>query len=190
LSRGCATGSDRQLGSAETDDLGQRVHAARTDDRRADSAFDASRCGCAVTLRHLSVIALGVAEAEYWEPATDSVITVRGVGEEQVVGLLAAVVAIRSGRGHPAIQLNRPDGSSLSIATDGTRCALVGIDSLGESFHSTGGMPGPLLCFDYHGSWSEAPAEWAIPASDALSCARRSIRHGTPDTEAVLFEPD
>lgn len=121
---------------------------------------------------------------------TDSVITVRGVGEEQLPGLLDAVVAIRSGRGHPVLQLTRPDGSSLSIATDGTRCALVWINSLGESFHSTGGMPGPLLFSDYYGSWSESPAEWAIPTPDALCCARRFIRHGTPDTEFVLFEPD
>jgi hypothetical protein len=116
--------------------------------------------------------------------------TVRRVGEDQLPGLLNAVVAICSGRGHPVLQLTHPDGSSLSIATDGTRCALVWVNSLGESFHSTGGLPGPLLFFDYYDSWSEAPAEWAIHALDALSCARRFIRHGSPDTESVVFEPD
>jgi len=47
-----------------------------------------------------------------------------------------------------------------------------------------------VLVYDHNGSWSEAPADWAVPAAEALGCARNFIQHGTPDTESVLFEPD
>ena len=111
-------------------------------------------------------------------------------GEGELTGLLDAILMIPGGRGHPALELTRPGGSSLLVATDGTRCAPVWINTLDESFHSTGGRPGPVLVYDYHGSWSEAPADWAIPVAEALGCARNFILHGTPDTESVLFEPD
>ena len=52
---------------------------------------------------------------------------------------------IRGGRGHPVLELTCPGGSSLLAATDGTRCALAWINTLEESFHSTGGRPGPVL---------------------------------------------
>lgn len=131
-----------------------------------------------------------VIEATYWNAGTDSAVKVRLVRDDDLPGLLDAILAIRGGRGHPALELTRPDGSSLSIATDGTRCALVWINALEESFHSTGGLPGPLLIYDYNGSWSEAPADWAIPIPDALGCARKFMRHGTPDTDSVLFVLD
>jgi hypothetical protein len=126
-------------------------------------------------------------EATYWNPGTDSAVTVRLAGENDLPELLGAILAIRGGRGHPALELTRPDGSSLTIATDGIRCALVWINALEESFHSTGGLPGPLLVYEYNGSWSEAPADWAIPIPDALGCAGKFMQHGTPDTDSVLF---
>jgi hypothetical protein len=47
-----------------------------------------------------------------------------------------------------------------------------------------------VYVYDYNGSWSEAPADWAVPVAEALGCARNFIQHGTPDTESVPFEPD
>jgi hypothetical protein len=73
-----------------------------------------------------------------------------------------------------ALELTHPDGSALTLATDGTRCALVWVNGLGESFHSTGGPPGPPLVYDYFGSWSEAPPQWAVPVADALSAGTGS----------------
>lgn len=126
--------------------------------------------------------------AVHWDPGTESAVR-SGVSDEgELPGLPGAVLALRSGRGHPALELKRADGSSLTIATDGTRCALVWINALDESFHSTGGPSGPVLVYDCYGSWSEAPAEWAVPVPDALGCARMFLRHGAPDTESVVFE--
>jgi hypothetical protein len=126
----------------------------------------------------------------YWNPSDDSVVTGQLVSDEELPDLLSAVLELSGGRGHPAVELARADGSSLTIATDGTRCALVWINSLEESFHSAGGTPGPMLIFDYFGSWSEVPAEFTIAVGDALECARRFIRTGAPDSHSVLFGPD
>jgi hypothetical protein len=129
-------------------------------------------------------------KAEYWDPEADSQVTAWIAGEGEMPGLLDAVLMVRGGRGHPALQLTRPDGSSLSLATDGTRCAMVWINSLEESFHSSGERPGPALVYDYNGSWSEAPAGWTVSIPEALGCARKFIQHGAPDTASVLFAPD
>ena len=76
---------------------------------------------------------------------------------EGVAVLVATVLRLSSGRGHPAVELTRGDGSMLSLATDGERAALVWVDSLGGSHHSVGEGAGDELVYDYFGSWSEAP---------------------------------
>lgn len=78
-------------------------------------------------------------KAEYRDPRTDVAVTAWISGEGELPGLLDAIVMIHGGCGHPALELTRPVGSSLVAATDGTRCALVWINTLEESFHSTGG---------------------------------------------------
>jgi hypothetical protein len=82
-----------------------------------------------------------VIKAEYWDPGTDAAVTAWISGEGELSGLLD--VMIRGGHGHPALELTRPGGSSLMVATGGTRCALVCINRLEESSHSTGGLGGP-----------------------------------------------
>lgn len=126
----------------------------------------------------------------YWNASDDSVVTGQLVSDEELPNLLGSVLELSGGRVHPAVELARADGSSLTIATDGTRCALVWISPLKESFHSAGGTPGPVLIYDYFGSWSEVPAEFTITAGEALEFARRFIRTGAPDSDSVLFEPD
>jgi hypothetical protein len=126
----------------------------------------------------------------YWDPSEDSVVTGQLVSGEELPDLLGTVLELNGGRGHPAVELARADGSSLTIATDGARFALVWINQLEESFHSVGGTPGPVLIYDYFGSWSEVPAEFTLTPGDALECASRFIRAGAPDSDSVLFEPD
>jgi hypothetical protein len=107
------------------------------------------------------------------------------VSEADLPNLFHRILELSSGRGHPALELLRQDGSSLVIATDGPRCVLSWAKTLGGSFHSVGGSPGPVLIFDYFGSWSEAPAEFTIGPREALECARRFILSGTPDSDSV-----
>lgn len=128
--------------------------------------------------------------AQYWNPADDSAVAGQLVSEADLRILFDKILELSSGRGHPALELARQDGSSLVIATDGPRCAVSWVNPLGESFHSVGGVQGPMLVFDYFGSWSEVPAEFTIAACDALECARRFILNGAPDSDSVLFEPD
>jgi hypothetical protein len=123
----------------------------------------------------------------YWNPGDNSVVTGQLLSDE-LPSLLGAVIELSGGRGHPAVELARADGSSLTIATGGSRCALVWINPLEESFHRAGGTPGPALIYDYFGSWSAVPAEFTIAAGEALECARRFIRTGAPDSDSVLFE--
>lgn len=132
----------------------------------------------------------GVIRAQYWNPANDSAVTDQLVSEADLLSLLGRVLELNDSRGHPALELVRQDGSSLVIAADGPQCALFWFNTLQESFHSVGGTPGPVLVFDYFGSWSEAPAEFTVATHEALECARRFIRSGAPDSDCVLFEPD
>jgi hypothetical protein len=105
--------------------------------------------------------------------------------------LVGLVVSLSSERGHPALEILNDDGSSLVVGTDGHMAVVGWTDSFGQSFHSCGDLrDGPLLVFDYHGSWTEAPAETQVRWTNALDCAERFVRFGTPDSEAILFVPD
>jgi hypothetical protein len=131
-----------------------------------------------------------VIRTQYWNPADDSAVTGQLVSEVELHNLFGRVLGLSSGRGHPALELVREDGSSLVIATDGSRCVLIWVNPLEEPFHSVGGATGPILVFDYFGSWSEVPAEFTITTCEAVECARRFMINGSPDGDSVLFEPD
>jgi len=104
---------------------------------------------------------------------------------------IAVVLQLSSQRGHPTLELLRDDGSSLALSTDGSRAYLVFINSLGESFHSTGSSSdGESMVFDYFESWSEAPASCLVSLEEAQECAKVFALRGTADTGRVLFEPD
>jgi hypothetical protein len=131
-----------------------------------------------------------VISAHYFDPHRDATVeraleTGWGVDE-----LVRTVLDLPSGRGHPAAELVRQDGSSLSIGTDGEWAALVWVDSLGTSFHSAGHGATTELVYDYFGSWTEAPAEFLVPLADAVEAARQYVSEGSPVTDSVLFVPD
>lgn len=129
--------------------------------------------------------------AKYYDPATDEVVDAGDCAADGVASLLGVILGLScTQRGYPALELQREDGSSLSLSTDGARVYLVYMNSLGESFHSIGGMGVEDLVFDYFGSWSEAPASYLVSVDDALECARAFALSGTADTARVLFEPD
>ena len=129
-------------------------------------------------------------KARYYDPERHAMVETQ-VQVANLPSLGDAIVALSSERGHPALEILNDDGSSLAIGTDG-RMAVVGwTDSLGRSFHSSGDLRDvPPLVFDYHGTWTEAPAETQVRWINALDCAEGFVRFGTPDSEAILFVPD
>lgn len=131
-------------------------------------------------------------QASYFDPVKDEAIETREFSENDVQDLLDTILALRSMRGHPTLELTRADGASLSLSTDGELAYLVWINSLGESFHSVGNdqREGAPLVFDYFGSWSEAPQQYLVRLEDAVQCAKTFFLTGTADTDRVLFEPD
>jgi hypothetical protein len=131
-----------------------------------------------------------VIRTQYWNPADDSAVTGQLVSEVELRNLLDRILGLSGGRGHPALELVRADGSSLVIATDGSRCVLSWVNPFEESFHSVGCATRPRLVFDYFGSWNEVPAEFTIANCEALECARRFMINGSPDGDSVLFERD
>ena len=131
-------------------------------------------------------------QASYFDPVKDKAIEIQGFSEDDLSGLLDIILALRSQRGHPTLELTRSDGTSLSLSTDGKSAYLVWINSLGESFHSFGNdrREGAPLVFDYFGSWSEAPRQYLVGLEDAVQCTKTFFLTGTADTDRVLFEPD
>ncbi|SRR6266851_4099390 len=128
--------------------------------------------------------------ASYFDPIREIVVESTSNSVDDVTKLLGVVLSLNSQRGHPTLELTRRDGSTLSLSTDGKRAYLVWVNSLGESFHSTGSSDGEPLVFDYFGSWSEAPASFLVRLDDAMRCAETFVSTGTADTDQVLFEPD
>jgi len=111
-------------------------------------------------------------------------------GDWGVAELVAAVTELPTGRGCPAAELARADGSTLSLGTDGEWAVLVWVDSLGASHHSVGKDSRANFIYDYFGSWSEAPGHCQVPLEHATAAMARFAEHGTAVTDRVLFEPD
>lgn len=108
----------------------------------------------------------------------------------QVTDLVREVLSRASGRGHPAAEIVREDGSSVSLGTDGEWAVLVWVDSLGNSHHSVGDGGRSNLVYDYFGSWSEAPSDCQVPLEDAVVAMDQFAQRGTPVTGHVIFQPD
>ena len=128
--------------------------------------------------------------AAYFDPDRNLIVEALVNSRTDIEPLLAKTLANRSGRGHPTLELSRPDGSSLSLATDGSRAFLSWTNSLGESFHSTGDGENNSLVFDYFGSWSEVPGDNLVGLDDGIDCLENFLEHGVPDNPQVLFQPD
>lgn len=126
----------------------------------------------------------------WWDPVTDAPIKRELDDVSSAAELVTKALRLESGRGHPAIEFIREDGSALSIATDGLRAFLVWTNSLGESFQSVGlDEDGPNLVVDYFGSWSEALPSDLVPLADGLDSVQAFLHTGAPDTPTVLFSP-
>jgi hypothetical protein len=124
----------------------------------------------------------------YFDATTERTVE-RTVGTDaDVRQALDAAAATRTDRGVPAVEVSRDDGSTLTLATDGERAALIWVDYLGQSFHSSGGEPGAALVYDYFGSWSEVPSECALSAA-AASAALIAFAGGRNEI-GVTFELD
>jgi hypothetical protein len=125
----------------------------------------------------------------YFDPVNEA--SVQGhLDAHSIDELMSAILELSSERGHPALELVRDDGSTLSVGTNGQLAALVWVNSLGDSFHSRGGSAGDVLVYDYFGSWTEAPGSSQVALPDAVECVREFVRCGAPDTDCVLFVPD
>jgi hypothetical protein len=111
-----------------------------------------------------------VIRTQYWNPAGDSAVTGQLVSEAELRNLFDRILGLSSGVGHPALELVREDGSSLVIATDGSRCVLSWVNPLQESFHSMGGPTGSILVFDYFGSCRRIPR-----ACRGCRCSQRPV---------------
>jgi immunity protein Imm1 of predicted polymorphic toxin system len=125
-----------------------------------------------------------------FDPSDDRVISINAPDVEDVEQLIHRALTLKSGRGHPAVELTRPDGACLSIGTDGDRAVLVWVNALDERSHTVSNGKGKNLIFDYFGSWSEVPAEFTVSLSDALDGIRRFLEIGVPESEALRFELD
>jgi hypothetical protein len=132
-----------------------------------------------------------VIRAAYWDTDQDRKVEVNEHEQElSLPALLSAVLGQPPNRGYPALELTSESGASLTLGTDGVRAVVVWINSLGEPFQSVGeDEDGPVLVYDYMGSWSEAPADALVPLADAVACAQAFLTTGSPDTERVLFTP-
>jgi hypothetical protein len=124
----------------------------------------------------------------YFDPGTERIVEREVRTEADVLVTVRAARSLRGSRGTPALEVQRADGSSLSVAYEGERATLVWVDALGEPFHSVGSDGGLPLIYDYFGSWSEAPAAHCVPASAATTCLAAFALRGRLGEE-FLFEP-
>ena len=146
----------------------------------------------ATGLRHHVQVRLRYADPIDASHAVPRVIEVEVGAETDLIEILAAVRLQPPGqRGHPSVDLERGDGSCLTVGYAGELAYLRWIDSLGASYHSGAADDArELLVFDYFGSWTEIPKGCCIPAADATAAALSYFCSGRPEHDRVLLEPD
>jgi hypothetical protein len=102
-----------------------------------------------------------------------------------------AILGVRTSIGHPTLEVQHGDGSSLSLSTDGQRALLVRFDADGTSYSSVGAEPdGPVLVFDYRGSWSEAGSKNTVDLGVAVEALTQFVERGFVAPDLVGFEAD
>jgi hypothetical protein len=129
-------------------------------------------------------------KARYLDPRDDTIVEVVVADDAEIGDLIGVLVALESGRGHPALELEGSDGSSLAIGISGERAVLLWIDSLGDARHTVSGVSGDRLIFDYFGSYTEVPAEYCVRLDQAIEGVLSFVRAGVPAVDQIVFEPD
>lgn len=132
---------------------------------------------------------INMVRTTFFDPGTDVVVEGTVGPRWGVAELITAVLARRSGRGHPAALLTRDDGAALVLGTDGGLAVLGWVDRAGTSYSSVGGGP-RSFGYDYFGSWTEAPPHAQVTLEAAAAAAQQFAETGSPVTEHVTFEPD
>jgi hypothetical protein len=56
--------------------------------------------------------------ASYFDPANDKAVEIGRCSGADVPGLIDAILALRSRRGHPTLELTTAHGATLSLSTD------------------------------------------------------------------------
>jgi hypothetical protein len=108
-----------------------------------------------------------------------------------VLRVLKKVRQIQVGRGHPAVVLQAPDGSSLAVGLAVDRVFLMWSKADGGSLHSVGSdFGGPDFVFDYFGSYTAVPAEQTVSMNRAFHAIDNYLRRGSPEGEDLIFEFD
>jgi len=82
--------------------------------------------------------------ASYFDPASDKAVEAEQCSGEDVPGLIDVILALRSQRGYPTLELMTSHGATLSLSTDGESAYLVWTSSLGDSVRNTEYRPRAL----------------------------------------------
>jgi hypothetical protein len=104
-----------------------------------------------------------VIRTQYWNPADDSAVTGQIVSGMELRNLFERILGLSGGEGHPALELVREDGSSLVIATDGSRCVLSWVNPLQESFHALAAPQGRYSFSTTSGAGARCPQNSRSP---------------------------
>ena len=127
--------------------------------------------------------------AQYWDETKDV------MAEEIVSDWPAFLELVRrtetgsSGRGIPAIELSDDkDATCIFIRFEGGGCTVATGDSRGLAWpveFNNGGCE--YVHYDYFGSWSEVPANLAIPREKALAAVKSFLETGDIPPSVLLL---
>jgi len=154
--------------------------------RRAVTQTAGKRLNC-------GVFYAGAMLARYFDPEADATRErpIADVGEVEALLVDLAGMGSGSGRGMPALELARDDGSALAIGPTPYGDVLMWTDPLEHNFHSIGDRSSEgTVVFDYFGSYTEVPMDSVVPREVTLRAAYAYLVVGSPDTGELLFEPD
>ena len=127
--------------------------------------------------------------AQYWDE-TEDVLAKEIVSDwPAFLELVRRTETGSSGRGIPAIELSDDkDATCIFIRFEGGGCTVATGDSKGLAWpveFNNGGCE--YVHYDYFGSWSEVPANLAIPREKALAAVKSFLETGDISPSVLLL---
>jgi hypothetical protein len=141
-----------------------------------------------------------MATARYMRPDNEATVERVVATIHQLKDVLRAARSFRGERGHPVVELDRCDSTSLSIGTFSDEMHSVvfydGINGLSyhsvSAFESNGepnGEPADVV-IDHFGSWTEVPFGDFLPAPVVLEAAMRYLNGAQMKDLGIPFAQD
>lgn len=129
--------------------------------------------------------------ARYLPPGSVKPVELDVLSGEEASDLLTNATEVHGAHRISAVEFSGDDGSVLVIGQARVGAVILWANPLGQTMHSVGraGAEGTMI-FDYFGSYTEVPAEFAVPLDLAHAVVGAFVDGKSIEATGLTLKPD